>query len=907
MKQFVLIALVLMISLPALADNDWCLTPTPQVDSLAVRSVDYPYPHEMSTAVIRFYAHRLFRTDGSGGITEAQLDEQLEWLYDGFAQYNIHFVEAARDTFHISFYDSALVFVGGGIFDFMDNHNHTDGIDIFVTEGIHNVNLGGAREVPATSLFLSGNRMFNEVIVHEVGHCLDLYHTFETQFGVENPDESNCDVAGDLICDTAACPTGGIYEPLTDPDTCTLTSLFHLVYPDYDPDPHNYMVYAPIHCFDNFTDEQLARVFASLENIPILQAVLVDSAVRFANYSGDTGLDYTGVPRSSVGFDYNYDPQAQRNLEDLMITIADSAVYSALYEATGLSENNIPEFDRVTTEAFAVNRPLVGLGGVSVADMDNDGDLDLFCASGTSETPHLYGNDGDASFTDVTETLGLDEAATNSWAGAWADYDRDGWVDLMLIRGGEPEVDPDEIGAEESLLMRNDLDPVLGSGVFEDVTSAAGMTTSGANAAAALAGCWGDINGDGRADLYIADSWQTVGAHGRLFVQQTDGTFLEQSSSRLPTGSLLFQTAATFADMDNDGDFDLVVGQNSDDQGAWQTGATVYFNNGSGYFTSESPVTVPNFGGATGLKVWDHDLDMRPDILLTTKDSGQSSRFFHNLQTESGLALNDETHHVGLDDGFSAGGLTVLDWNRDGDKDVYLGRPVSTGKVFYRAEDDQSDDDLGTDFICLRLSSPQGVNNRAGIGAVVLVEIDNVLQCQVVDGGSGRGGQDDLALTFAVPGASGTYPVEIHWPNGWVQTAYVAVDDVGEDPQIIEDNTNPTVVNTSVAFSSSYDPNLQQTYWIFTWETEYRSDWSLDKVNVLSSSCGGAVEYTAGSGGVQQTIARLSTGKYQHSLTIPVNCSSPCTIPYTVTSAHRTGISSTSSQKSFRIQFCAQQ
>ncbi len=898
MKRLVLLALIFTALGSAAHAQDWCLTPVPSVDSLKVRNIEYPYDHEMTSAVVRISVHMLHRTNGTGGITSQQADEQLEWLYEGFAPYNVSFVEVERDDQNVSFYDSNFHAM---IFQYMRNNDDPAVVDIYLTEPDHYWDAGSAENIPSTALVLSGDRMFNEVIVHEMGHCLGLYHTFETMFGSEDPDGTNCEDAGDLVCETAACP-GPLYA-FTDTTTCELTPLFYQIYPDYDPDPTNYMVYAPIHCFVHFEDEQVDRMFATMETIPQIQAVLAWSPARFANYSSDTGLNFDGMPYSSVGFDYDYDPQDTRNLEDLMVTIASNATYSALCQATELSGKEVPVFADRTQTAFALAaRPQVGLGGASVADMDNDGDLDMFCASGLTGTPRLYENDGDATFTDVTTSLGVADDAANTWAGLWGDYDRDGWADLFLVRGGEEDVFPDEdLLWQYNYLMRNDLDPDLGTGDFDNVTSAVGMTAGGANALPAITGTWCDVNNDNRLDLYLAQQAIVNGARGRLFVQQSNGTFSEQGGSLLPTGSLLGQTAVKMMDMDLDGDQDLVVGQRY-----FNLNGQVYWNDGSGDFTGDDPTFLPSMGDVSGLRVWDHDLDMRPDFLMTTLDPAQTSRFYHNVETATGPAFTDETHHVGLDEGNESGGLVVLDWNRDGDQDVYLGRETDDLQFFYRAEDQDGVDSLDKDFICVRLSSPQSVNNQAGIGARVSIQVGGVWYHQWVDGGSGRGGQDDLAITFPVPVSSGTYAVQILWPNGWVQNYNATVNPVDEDPETIVDDTNPTVVGTSVSASTAYDPNLQQFYWVFTWQTDYRSDWSLDKVSIGSCSCYSATEYTPGTGGVTQSVSRLSTGKYQHQLTVPIACQAPCTIPYTVTSAHRSGLSSTSSQKSLRITLCPQ-
>ncbi len=99
-------------------------------------------------------------------------------------------------------------------------------------------------------------------LAHEIGHFFDLYHTHSTGFGVECPDGSNCDLAGDLVCDTDADPNLSghtedcAYDDYADPpDECDDTP--------YAPDPANVMSYAPKECRSIFSSGQMTRFYES--------------------------------------------------------------------------------------------------------------------------------------------------------------------------------------------------------------------------------------------------------------------------------------------------------------------------------------------------------------------------------------------------------------------------------------------------------------------------------------------------------------------------------------------------------------------------------------------------------------------------------------------------------------------
>jgi hypothetical protein len=164
--------------------------------------------------------------------------------------------------------------------------------------------------------------------------------------------------------------------------------------------------------------------------------------------------------------------------------------------------------------------------GAHAVDYDDDGDLDLYCAS------HLFANDGSGSFTDVRAQVGLPE--TLDEGAMFVDYDNDGDLDLSLR-------------TEEALsLFRND------TGHFTDVTVAAGLPAVG------LIGgdSWADVDNDGDLDLYLTvpDLHPNL-QRARLMLNQGDGTFLQDSLFNFLDSS----GPSAWADYDRDGDLDLLV------------------------------------------------------------------------------------------------------------------------------------------------------------------------------------------------------------------------------------------------------------------------------------------------------------------------------------------------------------
>jgi hypothetical protein len=207
------------------------------------------------------------------------------------------------------------------------------------------------------------------------------------------------------------------------------------------------------------------------------------------------------------------------------------------------------------------------LGSASVgifADLDNDGDKDLFVGRFTAANM-LFRNDGDGTFTDVTEGAGIDGYFVTTAAAA--DYDGDSLPDIYAGRYLDPRTkSPTTMfytrNGEGNLLLRN-----KGGLRFEDVTADAGVREGGLT----LGVVWADYDEDGDQDLYVANDF----GRNALFNNQGDGTFADVS---LESGAIDFGfgMSADFGDVDNDGDLDLYVSNVHSSQRWYGQSATLY-------------------------------------------------------------------------------------------------------------------------------------------------------------------------------------------------------------------------------------------------------------------------------------------------------------------------------------------
>ena len=221
-------------------------------------------------------------------------------------------------------------------------------------------------------------------------------------------------------------------------------------------------------------------------------------------------------------------------------------------------------FEDITKRAGLSGESLDYSYGVAAGDYDNDGWTDLFIANTGKNT--LYRNNGDGTFTDVSDRSGLDQKPLNTLSiqGAWFDYDNDGFLDLVLSNytlwtpqtdqqcfNGSTEVycHPKVYVSVPHRLYHN-----VGAGRFEDVTEKSGFSRAlGKGMGIGLA----DFNDDGWMDVFVANDTEP----NFLYLNQGNGTFKEvgllYGVAYNDTGATVSAMGCDVKDYDNDGWVDV--------------------------------------------------------------------------------------------------------------------------------------------------------------------------------------------------------------------------------------------------------------------------------------------------------------------------------------------------------------
>jgi enediyne biosynthesis protein E4 len=324
--------------------------------------------------------------------------------------------------------------------------------------------------------------------------------------------------------------------------------------------------------------------------------------------------------------------------------------------------------------------------GVAFYDYDNDGWLDIFLVNGSrlegfpkgsEPTSHLFRNNRDGTFTDVTAKAGV---AHSGWGQAVCvgDYDNDGWDDLFVTYFGK------------NVLYHNN-----GDGTFTDVSEKAGVAATGTrwNTGCAFV----DYDRDGRLDLFVANYidldlatapvpesgpclYKSVmvacgppglkGGKNILYHNNGDGTFSDVSdASGILRANGTYGLGVLTADFDNDGWPDIYVANDS-------TASALYQNKKNGKFEdiaieagcALSPDGKPQAG--MGVSAADYDLDGNLDI-VKTNFAGDTPSLYHN---QGGANFEDATFTAGLGahTQFLGWGCGFFDMDNDGWSDILI-------------------------------------------------------------------------------------------------------------------------------------------------------------------------------------------------------------------------------------------
>jgi tetratricopeptide (TPR) repeat protein len=482
-------------------------------------------------------------------------------------------------------------------------------------------------------------------------------------------------------------------------------------------------------------------------------------------------VDLKGPGGSLIGFPLiTFDRKATvRDSDDSPIT--DQIRFTQVAEASGL----------FTSKAGA-GTEFGDFSHVTTADYDGDGDIDIYASgydeSSSSFVRRLYNNNSGI-FTNVAADAGINHTGRESFA-IFADYDNDGYPDLYVLR------------EEGDILYRN-----TGNGKFENVTVKANVgSKTGGNMALFF-----DADHDGDLDLFVARSGMNL-----LFRNNADGTFTEVGEQMNLAGGNSITSGAAFGDFDEDGDIDLIVtNENEENQlysnqrqsifrdvayeagipgqsGSAAVAAADYNNDGFldifiGSVGKSDHMLYRNTGngkfepaGNTGdlfrvlrnqriadVRFLDFDNDGYSDLFI----AGEKLFLFHNNRNG---AFTDVSHLLPQNIG-PCKRIAVFDYNEDGDLDLALAG--SNGST-YLLRNDGGNINHHVKITLVGLRAGSAKNNHFGIGAKVEMRAGDLYQTMVVS---------DPNIHFGIGNRKMADVIRITWTNGVPQNIFYPAAD----------------------------------------------------------------------------------------------------------------------------------
>jgi hypothetical protein len=489
------------------------------------------------------------------------------------------------------------------------------------------------------------------------------------------------------------------------------------------------------------------------------------AAVAVGDYNGD-------------GFDDIFATDSHDHGKNLLYRNNGDFTFTELGEAAGVSNGN--DVSNASADALWF-------------DYNNDGRLDLLVVRfGHSQ---LFDNLGDGTFKDVSTQAGLNQQYLNSILAIAFDYDRDGYLDILLgnyfqpvnlFNPSTPHFFPESFETANNgggvTLYRNNRD-----GTFTEVTDKAGLRFSGWTLDLGHA----DVDHDGDDDLYAAVDFGS----DRFFLNNGDGTFTDLTEKAIGIDTKKGMNA-DWGDFNNDGLFDMYVTNITDEY--MREGNFLWKNNGDLTFTDVARETgTYDTGWGWAGKFFDYDNDGWLDLyvvngwvsageenyvvdifkLITTPDvdlsdarnwppmgnktlSGyQEKCLFHN---QEGTLFTNEAARHGLNSKLDGRGIAVADFDNDGRLDLLVSN-ASARPLLYR-----NIQPMDNHWVQFTLQGTR--SNSLAVGTRLWVTAGGQTQVGFVNGGNGFASQSSLRVHFGLGMATQIERLEVAWPSGARQT-----------------------------------------------------------------------------------------------------------------------------------------
>lgn len=408
--------------------------------------------------------------------------------------------------------------------------------------------------------------------------------------------------------------------------------------------------------------------------------------------------------------------------EDVFVTGFQSQERSYLYK-----NNGDGTFSKLPNSAYYFTSGR----SVTWGDYNNDGFLDAFAPSYAAPDSvafsAIFKNNGNETFTRIP-------IPGTSPSGTWSDIDNDGDLDLLYI--------DETVGIVKLVLYRND-----GGDNFTAIADAFTSYT-GWNPMAV------DVNNDNLLDVFLPNGTTQSSSNTRaLYINKGDGTFTLNATTPLVTDVLTSDRGASWADIDNDGDYDAFMVNGTEHR--------FYINDGSGNFTAKTSLDA--FGETIkfgrGSVFADYDNDGFVDLLVTSglTSSAIQWNLFHN--NGNGTFTKVTTQNFRVANPFI--GASFGDYDNDGFLDIISASFGQDYNGLYR--------NRGNSNNWLQVKLVGNISNKSGIGAKIDLYDSGLRVRQQILTNNGAHNQNSLIAQFGLGTSTAIDSIIISWPSGLQQ------------------------------------------------------------------------------------------------------------------------------------------
>jgi hypothetical protein len=487
------------------------------------------------------------------------------------------------------------------------------------------------------------------------------------------------------------------------------------------------------------------------------------SGQDFQEVSLAAGIDhYCYDPHRVCGgvafFDYNGD-----GLEDLYLTGGGRADRLFRNKGDGTFADATEDAGLTVVKRFRTV-------GVVTGDVDSDGDRDLFVTTGPDQRNVLLRNNGDGTFSDVSEQAGITGTAWSTSA-TFGDYDIDGDLDLYVgnyaTYDGLP-YDEHLTGGLANQLYRN-----RGDGTFEEVAAEAFADNSeGLTIAVAFA----DLNGDFEIDLYVANDFGQLFLPNALLINEASSGAFSDVGKSSGTDADMNGMGIAIGDYDEDGDFDLYV-SNMDRNRLFENRSESGSQELRFQDVSVEKGVADSLSTSWGTAFFDYDNDSHLDLfvangrVLPTYNLADPRRALRLIQQHVNRVYRGaadrsltEVTTAGIADSARGRGLAFADYDADGDLDLFVAVVSKDEKTTVRARLYRNE--VGTRNHWLKVDLRGTESIRDAFGSVVRAVSGDRSWLRIVDGGSSYLSQSSSVVHFGLGNTAAVDSLIVTWPGG---------------------------------------------------------------------------------------------------------------------------------------------